>query len=78
MKRLLCLIGIHDWKEEADSIFNCTRCKGKKVVIQAIMESDLADMAKRGDISFKGYVNALKKGYVDQESMDMKDDWSIK
>ena len=83
MKRLLCFIGIHDYTDNEKqngglgTDQTCARCGQKRVVIRAIMESDLRKMLMKKEISFKGYSAAIKRGYLQKSDFELKDDFDL-
>ena len=72
--KLLCKLGFHKWKEDKEdkTSKSCVRCPTRHIIIKVIMESNLREMVKKGDLPFKGYLKASKRGYL--RKSDFKED----
>lgn len=70
-RKFLCFIGFHKWKSlnsqpTGNGDFQvCEHCPTRRVVIFAMLESDLRKLRDEGKISEDAYQNSLRKGYVD-------------
>ena len=72
--RLFCKIGFHKWHRKSYSKEFCTHCNKQKLVIHAVMESDLKEMVENGELSLKAYTKAVEKGYLEPDDWDLEDD----
>lgn len=53
----------------------CKNCLKQRIVIKAILQSDLMEMVEKGELSYKGYLEAIKRGHVIKSDFELKDEW---
>lgn len=79
IRRILCHFGRHKWIKDArfdegSGREVCLYCKKQRMVVHAMMESDLFKLVERGELSFTGYSKAVTRGYLKQSDFEEKDD----
>ena len=72
--RLFCKLGLHKWSRVTYSREVCVYCEKEKLIVRAILESDLRAMVENGELSLKAYSKAVEKGYIEADDWDLEDD----